>query len=208
MLKSLELFCGTKSFSKCFPGDTLTLDIDEKVNPDICIDILQFRYKQFPIGYFDIIWASPDCCEYSTCLTTRPRNLSLADSLVQKTLEIINYLQPKYWCIENPYTGLLKTREFMKPLQKYMKVVDYCKYGYNYRKRTAIWTNIDWEPRPLCRKDCGFINNNKHIGHFGTSSANIGLDQKHSIPPKLIMEILLPLTQSFQGRCEVCAPSS
>jgi len=194
MVKSLELFCGTKSFTKCFnnlySGVSITLDFDKTVNPDICCDIMKFNYKKFDIGYFDIIWSSPDCCEYSSCLTTRPRNLEKADNLVKKTLEIIEYLKPKYFVIENPFTGLLKTREFMKPLQKYMKIVDYCKYGYNYRKRTAIWTNIEWCPKPLCKKDCEYIINNKHIGHFGTGPSNLTLNQKHSIPPLLINEIL------------------
>ena len=34
--------------------------------------------------------------------------------------------------------------------------VDYCKYGLSYRNRTRLWNNIEtWEPRPLCRKECG-----------------------------------------------------
>ena len=33
-----------------------------------------------------------------------------------------------------------------------------------YRKRTRLWNNIStFKPRPLCNKDCGNIENNKHI---------------------------------------------
>ena len=42
--------------------------------------------------------------------------------------------------------------------------LDYCKYGMLYRKRTRIWNNlINWQPKPLCKKDCGNVINNKHI---------------------------------------------
>ena len=57
------------------------------------------------MGHFDYIHASPPCVEYSVAKTTAPRNLELADTIVKKTLEIINYLQPKNFTLENPYTG-------------------------------------------------------------------------------------------------------
>ena len=41
--------------------------------------------------------------------------------------------------------------------------IDYCKYGFNYRKRTRLWTNLDtWTPRPLCKKDCHSMDGNRH----------------------------------------------
>eukprot|EP00959_Pyramimonas_sp_CCMP1952_P111933 2341025-Pyramimonas_sp.AAC.2 len=44
----------------------------------------------------------------------RPRDLESADELVSSALACINYLQPRYWCIENP-EGLLRTRAMMRP---------------------------------------------------------------------------------------------
>ena len=42
--------------------------------------------------------------------------------------------------------------------------VDYCKYGFRYRKGTRIWTNLKgWEPKPLCKKDCGNVVDGKHL---------------------------------------------
>ena len=69
------------------------------------------------------------------------------------TLEIIEYLEPKYFIIENPQTGLLKQQWFMHDLP--FVDVDYCKYGFPYRKRTRLWNNVfDWKRRRLCRGDC------------------------------------------------------
>lgn len=188
-MKVLELFSGTGSVSKiCIEKgyDVISLDLKDA---DINSNILDWNYKDYESGYFDIIWSSPPCTEYSSCLTTRPRKLEEADKIVLKTLEIINYFKPKEYYIENPFTGLLRKRIIMK--DHYNFVVDYCKYGYDYRKRTIIFTNnLDFKPNKLCRQDCSKCINKKHIGHFGTGPPSCDLNQKHSIPPQLLRELL------------------
>ncbi len=72
--------------------------------------------------------------------------------------------------------------------------IDYCKYGMPYRKRTRIWSNIEWIAKPLCSKDCDYMNGNRHI-----STAQRGNDYKidrnykqcdlYVIPSELIMDI-------------------
>ena len=95
----------------------MTVDIDPKYEPDIQINTLVWNYKgAFPVGHFDIIVCSPPCTEFSQAMTRRSRELEYADSLVLKALEIVQYYQPHFWYIENPQTGLLKGRPYMKGL--------------------------------------------------------------------------------------------
>ena len=62
------------------------ISLDRDLEADIKCDILNWDYKQFPVGYFDVIWASPPCTEYSTCKTTGVQNIALANSIVNRTL--------------------------------------------------------------------------------------------------------------------------
>ena len=123
-------------------------------NADICSDILEWDYTEYPTGIFQFIWASPPCTEYSRAKTTGVRKIEEANKIVKKTIELINYFSPKYFVIENPQTGLLKNQYFIKDFD--LKDVYYCNYGFLYRKRTRLWKNIkEWKQRPLCCRDCG-----------------------------------------------------
>ena len=152
----LELFSGTGSMGNAFEElgwEVTSLDIDPEANPTILADICSWEpLPKFAPGYFDMIWASPVCTEYSRVLTRRPRRLEEGDRLVLRTLQIIRELRPPFWAIENPATGLLKQRPFMEGLP--WRDVSYCTYGYPYRKLTRIWTNLPWTPqRPVCGRD-------------------------------------------------------
>ena len=199
-MKSLDLFCGTKSFSKIAEAkgyETTTLDILEKFNPSICCDIMDWDYKQIPVGYYDIIWASPNCKDYSSLnfLSKKVKDLTESNNLIKRVLEIIDYFKPKYWYLENPQTGKLKDQEFMTDLP--YNDVDYCKYGYDYRKRTRVWNNNDnWEGKILCKKNYYCDNkkkDGKHINFRWVTRGNgvsTRWEQRISIPPALMEEIL------------------
>jgi hypothetical protein len=160
-MRLLELFAGTGSIGRAFEArgyEVVSLDIDPKANATFTCDIMQFDYRQFQPGHFDVVWGSPPCTMYSRARTTAklPRDLEGADRLVAKTLEIIEYLKPHLWAFENVGSGLLPGRQVVAGLHR--DFLTYCMYADGdfpkYRKLTCIWHNLPWTPRPLCRKAC------------------------------------------------------
>ena len=134
-MRLLELFSGTKSVGRAFEAlgwEVTSLDTDATTRPTICADIQEWDYRTYPPGHFDFIWASPVCTEFSRALTRRPRRLTEGDGLVLKTIEIIGHLRPRWWAVENPRTGLLKSRPYMQALP--YNDVSYCMYGFRYQK--------------------------------------------------------------------------
>ena len=113
--------------------EVTTLDIDPRYGADLCVDILGWDHTQFAPSHFDVILACLPCTEYSRALTTRQRHLEDADALVRKTLEVIEYLQPRIWVLEKPAHGLLRARGLM---EKFHSVrVDHCQFAnYGYQK--------------------------------------------------------------------------
>tara|TARA_R110001632_G_scaffold8924_5_gene35074 strand:- start:285 stop:1082 length:798 start_codon:yes stop_codon:yes gene_type:complete len=176
MAKVLELFSGTRSIGKvCDQLGWESVSVDLIMEADHKVNIMDFDYKQYDKDYFDIIWASPPCTEYSylqNCWLGRMRKGELytkeimendmieADKLVEKTLEIIDYFNPFNWFIENP-KGRLKDRIIMKDIPFY--IVDYCKYSdWGYKKTTYIWTNKkDWIAL-RCKNDCNNMIDKQH----------------------------------------------
>lgn len=61
--------------------------------------------------------------------------------IVLRTLEIIKHFKPIIWLIENPQAGLSKKEPFMVGIPYHD--IDYCKYGFSYRKQTRLWTKFE-----------------------------------------------------------------
>ena len=204
-MRTLELFAGTQSFSKGIKrhnlaNETITIDILNKFKPTIQANLLEWNYKVYDPGYFDVIWASPPCTEYSKAKTIGKRNLELADSLVAKSFEIIDYYKPKIWILENVGTGLLVQR--METIRSGLKsyFVDYCAYGKSYRKRTILWSNINLDLK-LCsgKGNCAAMNGSKHKGSVGNGTKKYNEEginsvwEKDEIPELLIDSIVSEL---------------
>ena len=202
--KLLELFSGTGSVGDVARelGYTV-ISLDRDMEANMKIDIMNWDYTFFEPKSFDVIWASPPCTEYSRCKTSAPRDIEGANEIVQRTLDILEYFEPKYWMIENPQTGLLKDQLCMWGIP--FKDIDYCKYGLPYRKRTRIWNNVfTWEPAPLCKKDCESMNETRtrHIqeAQQAGSTRERRLTQQrfltselYRVPKELITDIFLSI---------------
>ena len=94
----LDLFSGTKSIGEVAKelGYTV-IGVDRDMEAEIQIDIMDWDYTVFPTGFFNVIWASPPCTEYSRAKTTAPRDIEGANAVVQRTLDILEHFCPKYW---------------------------------------------------------------------------------------------------------------
>lgn len=200
-MKLLELFKGTGSVGKCFPdAEVYSVDILKKYNPTYCGDIMDFNYKQFDVGHFDVIWASPDCTIFSPLQRVHigenrkwKTKSDLEDAQKQnwkyvlKVLEIIDYLKPKYWFIENPYHSTMKNIPQLKERLNYR--FDYCRFGFKYNKPTRIWTNRTDLENHVCmceNKQHPFrlgMNKQKYEGQTNDPTTR---DDRYKIPADLI----------------------
>ena len=96
-MRLLELFSGTGSIGRSFEEkgwEVTSLDIDPKSGACIIADFMTWDWSDYPSGYFDTIWGSPPCTDYSIARTTAktPRDLEGSDAIVQKVLDCIQYL--------------------------------------------------------------------------------------------------------------------
>ena len=203
-MRILELFKGTGSITKYFIDnndvEVISLDILEKYKPTICSDIMTFDYKQFDIGYFDIIWASPECKIFSVLQHAwisrkwgTKENLEIEREknkiFINKSIEIIKYFNPTFYFIENPlYSAIWDYIDDETFKNKYV-IIDYCYFGYNYKKPTKILTNKILEnKRCLCKSHkmkIGF-STDKFKNKNTTIKDNTTLNDRYSIPQKLL----------------------
>ncbi len=197
----LELFAGTGSIGRAFRQhgwDVFAVDLDPKTAADLHMDTLDLTPSMLP-AQIDAIWASPPCTHYSRARTKAktPRDLFGSDKLAQQVLDLVAHYKVAFF-MENPHSGLLKDREVVQGIP--MQIVDYCKYGTAYRKRTAIWTNTEWIPaRALCQHDCPSSDGRRHASSAQQGGRRGGTrhsqNELYAIPAELCSEIAEFATQ-------------
>lgn len=201
-MKTIELFSGTKSFSKVagkLGHKTLTIDNDPGLDPDVCADILNFDGKH--LRKIDMLWASPPCQGFSVAVigrnwnhdrTPKTPSAEMAMALAKKTLFLIETINPKIWFIENP-RGMLRKMPWMESfMMKHGGIrhtVSYCQYGDTRQKPTDIWTNFkDWIPRPMCKPGASCHEPAPRGSKTGTQGIK-GVKDRGRIPEQLFYEI-------------------
>ena len=165
-MKILELFSGTQSISKVFEQkgwEIFTVDNNPYFEEITTwkVDILTITAQDIldKFGKPDVIWASPPCTTFSVASigkhwnkdnTPKTKDAEIGLLILEKTIEIIKALKPKYFFIENPM-GKMRKMPIMEQFNKY--TVTYCQYGDKRMKPTDIWTNHpNPKFKPMCKK--------------------------------------------------------
>jgi len=198
-MKTLELFAGTKSFSKVaekLGHETFTIDIDYKLKPDMVADLNVMLLSDILaiVEDMDIVWLSPPCTTFSMAsgnthwtADRKPKTENAKNGLEMLRLceYIANYCiqGKKLFFIENPRA---RARWFL-PVE-WRKTAWYCQYGHKNAKPTDIWTNLkEWTP-----KTCHNGNPDHEAAPRGSKTGTQGLKGAKArgvIPPKLFEEI-------------------
>ena len=163
-LQTVELFCGTQSFSKVartFGYATYTIDNDPRHGADVIADIREVK----AIPRTDVLWASPPCEAFSVAAIGHnwnpdytPKHVRAVDAqhLVRKSMSLIQRSRPTWWFVENPRGMLRKLAWFdecVRDMRGARHTVTYCQYGDTRMKPTDIWTNAWWwAPKPSCKR--------------------------------------------------------
>lgn len=201
-MKTIEVFCGTKSFSKVakeLGHKTLTIDNNSYHVPDLCCDMRELKISD----NYDIMWTSPPCTAFSVASmgkhwdkeTKNPKTetAKIGLDLLEHTIKLISIHKPKYWFIENPMGFMRKKIDNL--FKKYgiidyeRKEVTYCQYGDKRMKPTDIWTNLrSWIPKPKCKNGNPCHESAPRGSRTGTQGLKNDIE-RGKIPEKLFYEI-------------------
>jgi len=204
-MKTVELFSGTKSFSKVayMKGHQIfTIDNNEDLKPDSCIDLLH-EWNSFGFTYYiDFMWCSPPCTAFSVASigknwdkeTRLPKSekAEVGLKLLENTIRMIKKFKPKYWVIENPRGMMRKVIDdlFKKhDITNYNRqTVTYCQYGDTRMKPTDLWMNFDWKTKPMCKNGDSCHESAPRGSRTGTQGLK-GNKERSVIPPALFEEL-------------------
>lgn len=166
-MKVLELFSGTATLTSVARErghEVFTVDLHEPA--DLQADVLDLTADDLRAAtgwdHFDVVWASPVCTGFSVAAIGKswhhpepgvyiPKSESarLSLALLEHTFHLIEQLRPAAWFVENP-RGMARKMQVVQGHRR--ETVTFCQYGDRRMKPTDIWTNTDWQGRPMCRR--------------------------------------------------------
>lgn len=212
-MQTVELFCGTKSFSKVAKEKshkTFTIDIEKKFLPDSVEDISKMDIEILPKP-IDVLWASPPCTCFSVASISKhwtggirsyipkTEEAKISIELIRRTAEIIKEIQPTHWFIENPRCVLRKIidniflEEGVKDYKRH--TVTYCQYGDTRMKPTDIWTNSEIQFKPPCKNGAPCHEAAPRGSRTGTQGLNSSTER--GVIPKASMEDIFEYIESI-----------
>ena len=163
-MRVLDLFAGLGGWSAAFKDrghHIVTSDIDPEFGCTVTGDItaLLTQSKIDDAGPYDIILASPPCEAFSVAsigthwaegYTPKTEAARRAIGVVLSTIFLIDYIEPRWWIMENP-RGMLRKMPFMAPFPR--QTVTYCSYGDGRMKPTDLWGDFPDTLmfRPMCK---------------------------------------------------------
>lgn len=207
-MRVLDLFAGLKGWSEPFEErghEVFSIDIDPRFDVSLHKDMLQVTPADIPWRP-DVILASPPCEGFSVLQIGRNWNKDhtpktdkarLAVALVEKTIELIDALQPDYFIIENPRAKLRK----LPMMQRFeRRTVTYCQYGEHRMKPTDLWGGFPETLvlHPPCKNGMSC-----HVrAPRGSTTGSQGMDAAVSakIPRALSLAVCEALEQAYAMR--------
>lgn len=115
-----------------------------QVDIKLDIDILTLEPRDLPNRIYGIL-AAPPCTDFASSgaqyWKAKDQDGRTAQSLklVDKVLELVDYYDPYFWCLENPVGRLARLRPAVgKPWY-----FNPCDYGDPYTKKTGLWGNFN-----------------------------------------------------------------
>jgi len=207
----VEIFSGSGHVSEVARErgyETVTIDNQKKLNPDICVDITNLRRSILPSSVH-VVWASIPCTTYSVLSCShhwkkikigyrkyyyapRTDDAIAALRILSATIDLVKKLNPIFYFFENP-RGALRHFPHLSFVPN-RRTVAYSDYGFDYYKPTDIWTNCNnFKPKEI-------------ESAMGKEFDSGVLDLKDNYERSLIPELLIKEVLDSVGKSIVVEP--